>query len=514
MNSKTIVRNTVWYGLENVISYIASFVTSIAVARTLGPSKMGYIVYVSWVITVTSSLGSVGIPATTRKYMAEFIGGGDRGTARFIYLRTLAIQAGVATIATVAAIIWVMRDSPLEYRTAALLLVASIWPSMVNFVSAQANVATEQLSANLPGSAVSSVTFFVMTFAAIFFHWGVIGICAAMFGMRLSDFLVRFFPTMRRVLSWPSNSGEISPELRKNMLRFASQSVAGMLLTLVVWDRSEMFLLKHLSPDIRQIAFYSVALGIADRLLIFPTVFAAATGASIFAQYGRDRSKLPSMTVASVRYLALSSIPVHLIATALIGPALLALYGKQYGGAVLVATVAPILCLPKAFISPIQTLFESTDSQKYFLITTVLASFVDIGVAWYFIPSLGAVGACIGSGVAQTTAVALMWIIGIRRYKIQLPWWFFGKLTMISAVTAVISYVVASHFGNVPGLVIGSLTALLVFLLLAYLFKMLEPEDLSRISTISSLLPRALAAPVNYTFALFSRRAGVDSPAG
>jgi len=227
------------------------------------------------------------------------------------------------------------------------------------------------------------------------------------------------------------------PDLRARMLNFATQSVMGMLLTLVVWDRSELFLLRHLSPDIRQLSFYSVAFNLAERLLIFPTIFAAATGASILAQYGRDRTKLPSMTAASARYIALISIPIHTIAVPLAAPALLVLYGKQYVGALVVATAAPLLCLPKAFLGPIQSLFESVDRQKYFLITTVIASFVDIGVAWYLIPAHGALGACIGSGVAQVTAVGLMWIIGIRQYKIQLPWGFVWKVTAISASSSV-----------------------------------------------------------------------------
>ena len=91
-NTKTIARNTGWYGLENVISFVVTLFTSIAIARTLGPSKMGYIIYVMWIASVVSSLGGMGIPATTRKYMAEFLGMGDRGTARYIYFRTLMLQ--------------------------------------------------------------------------------------------------------------------------------------------------------------------------------------------------------------------------------------------------------------------------------------------------------------------------------------------------------------------------------------------------------------------------------------
>ena len=92
MNSKTIARNTAWYGLEQLIGFVTTLVTSIAIARTLGPAKMGYLIYVSWLTGIVSNLGSVGLPETTRKYMAEFIGGGDYATARFIYLRTFTIQ--------------------------------------------------------------------------------------------------------------------------------------------------------------------------------------------------------------------------------------------------------------------------------------------------------------------------------------------------------------------------------------------------------------------------------------
>jgi O-antigen/teichoic acid export membrane protein len=288
-------------------------------------------------------------------------------------------------------------------------------------------------------------------------------------------------------------------------MSFATQSVMGMLLTLVVWDRSELFLLRHLSSDIRQLSFYSVAFNLAERLLIFPTIFAAATGASILAQYGRDRTKLPSMTAASARYIAMISIPLHIIAVPLAAPVLLVLYGKQYIGALVVATAAPILCLPKAFLGPIQSLFESVDRQKYFLVTTVIASFVDIAVAWYLIPAHGALGACLGSGAAQITAVGLMWGIGIRKYRIQLPWVFLMKLAAVSLVSSLGAYTAVSRLSPLWGLIAGSVIATSIFFLLCYVFKMLEPEDRDRFKVISNALPRAIGTPMNYLLDHFTR---------
>ena len=511
MNTKTIARNTAWYGLENLIGFGTSLITSIAIARTLGPSKMGYLIYVTWLVSITTSLGGVGVPTTTRKYMAEFIGGGDRATARFIFFRTLTIQTVLASTATLLAVAWVFHDAPPEYRIASLILVFSTLPAMINFIPAQANVAAEHLSANLPASIASTAVYFVVTMLAIFLHWGIVGIASAMLTMRLADFLVRLFPTVRRILAWPSDNVHMPTDLRPRMMRFAAQSVTGLLLTLIVWDRSELFLLKHLSPDIRQLAFYSVAFNLAERLLIFPSVFASASGATVFAQYGRDRSRLPAMTAASVRYLALISIPLHIIAVALAGPALLTLYGTKYAGAFVVATVSPLLCLPKAFLGPIQSLFESTDRQKYFIITTIIASFIDIGVAWYLIPSLGALGASIGSGSAQITAIGLMWIIGIRRDGIRLPWRFLAKVTAISTAASVAAYAVSSRLLPVWALIVGGAVATITFFLLAYTFKILEPEDSSRFKVISAACPRALAGPMNRAFDLLTKRMEPDS---
>jgi O-antigen/teichoic acid export membrane protein len=511
VNSKTIARNTAWYGLENIISFVTGLVTSIAIARTLGPSKMGYIIYVSWIATIATSLGSVGIPATTRKYMAEFLGKGDPSTARFIYFRTLLIQSALSTVATLLAAAWVLHDAPPEYRVASVILILSVLPAMVNSISAQANVASETLSANLAGSVTATITFFVLTILAIVLHWGVIGIASAMLCMRLVDCFVRLIPTQRRIRAWESGDAKMPDDLRRRMMRFALQAVGAMLVSLIVWDRSEFFMLKRLSSDIRQIAYYSVAFSLAERLLIFPAVFAAASGATVLAQYGRDRTRLPSMTAASVRYLGLTSLPIHIIAVALAGPALLALYGDKYVGAIVVATAAPILCLPKAFLGPIQTLFEGTDEQNYFLAATVIASFVDIGAAWYLIPTHGALGACVANGAAQIVAVGILWTIGIRRYDIRLPWRFFARITAISVAAALAARFFAARLPAVGGLILGSLASITVFFGLAFLFKMLEPEDCSRFKVISAACPRAIARPLDSFFDALSRRAKPNS---
>ncbi len=219
------------------------------------------------------------------------------------------------------------------------------------------------------------------------------------------------------------------------------------------------------------------------------------------------------MTAASVRYLGMTSIPMHVIAVALAGPALLTLYGSKYAGAVVVATAAPLLCLPKAFIGPIQSFFASTDEQNYFLVCTGVASFIDIGVAWWLIPAHGALGACLGSGIAQAAAVIALWVIGIRKYKIQLPWSFFARITAISTAASLVSYAIAARLGAPWSLVVGCTVAVLLFFGLGSFFKLLEPEDVSRFRGLTASLPKRFSRPLDFIFVRLSTLAASDSAA-
>ena len=387
---------------------------------------------------------------------------------------------------------WVLRDSPQGYKLASALVVLSIWPTMVNFVPAMANSAAEEMAANVPASVISISVFFVAILATVMFKWGVVGVGASMLITRVIDFLVRLFPSLKRSLAWETTHIQ-PPGLAQRMIAFSWQSVATMVVALIVWDRSELFLLKHLCADIRQVSYYSVAFNMAERLLVSSAVFGSATGATIFAQYGRDKSKLPAITAYTFRYLALTSIPLHFISCALAFPALLLLYGNKYRDAALVVTLAPILCLAKAFIGPIQNLFQSFERQGYVISITVFAGIIDMGVAWYLIPAHGAVGACIGSGAAQFTAVGLIWGTAIYLYKIELPWLQITKITFASILATLAAHFVATHLAPLWAVLCGGIASLVVLFGLVYLMRILEPEDGTRFRILTGMLPAPIA---------------------
>ena len=192
--------------------------------------------------------------------------------------------------------------------------------------------------------------------------------------------------------------------LPKRMMTFAWQSVASMIVALVVWNRSEVILLKHLCSDIRQIAFYSLAFSMAEQLLISSTVFGSAAGATIFAQIGRDKSSFRSHGFhVSLPGTDRNPATRHRLGSCGAGASVF--YGNQYRGAVMVLTLAPLLCLPKASMWPVQSLLQTMERQSYLMAATVLAGSSILASPGTSFTMHGAVGACIGSGAAQVTAI-------------------------------------------------------------------------------------------------------------
>jgi O-antigen/teichoic acid export membrane protein len=253
----------------------------------------------------------------------------------------------------------------------------------------------------------------------------------------------------------------------------------------------------------------------AEQLLLAATIFGTAAAATIFVQYGRDKSRLPAIAASTFRYLALVSIPLHFIAASLAVPALLLLYGRKFEDAALVVTLAPLLCIFKAFVGPATSLLQSSERQSLVIAATLLAGVADWGVAWWLIPAHGAVGACIGNGAAQATAVLIMWAAAIYLYKVKLPWMQVAKIAFSSAVASLAAYLIASYTAHLiasrlaplPGILAGGSASLVVLFGLFYLMRVLEPEDRDRFNILTAMLPNPIAGPANRLLSVLIRPA-------
>jgi len=487
-NSRTIAKNSFWFGVETITGLIVTAFTSIAIARSIGPEKLGYFLYVWWIAGVAGTVGSLGIPAVTRKYMSEYFGRGQMGIARTVFYKTLRLQTYIAALITVSslALVWFFGDP--HYRFISLFMIGSIFPFMVNSIPAGANTALENLRANVPASLVSTGIFVAAVFASLHFGWSLHGIAIGLFAMRTVELVVRIVPAIKRLNIYQAEPLEL--DLSKRMFLFSGQSLVLLVLGLIVWDRSEMIFLKNFCTDIRQVAFYSVAFNITERLLIFSQVFGTATGATVMAQYGRDSRRTGDLIGTSVRYLALISFPIHLGLAAIAGPVMWIVYGHKYMGAVPALTVAACLGIPKAFLLPIQALLSSWDRQDLIIRWGLIAGLLNIALDLALIPRHGALGAAFANGITQTFSVVALWLVAMRLLKFRVPILPLVKIGLIAASMAIIVRVATTRFSAVPATILAIVLGIITYLFLVRKTSVLSADDRGRMMHLKNRVPR------------------------
>jgi O-antigen/teichoic acid export membrane protein len=487
---RRIARNSIWYGIEAGIGILATLATTIVIARLIGPQRLGYFNYIYWLSNTAGGLASLGIPATTGKFMAEYLAGGQKGVARAIFFFTLRAQSIIALVMMAIGQILVLTFVDPAYRYAAILLVATLLPQMVSFIPSMANVGAEKVAANTRGAFAGSVTYVLLVALSLFLGWDLLGIASAVFLSRAVELGAKLIPLLGWIREIPS--AELPASVKKRMISFSSQNMILLILNVVVWDRSDMVFLRMLETDTRQLAFFSVAFSIIEKLFLAPQVFAAAVGVSQFSEYGRDRQRLLSMTTTAAKYVYLCGLPMLAGAAAIGGPLIGTLYGPRYLPMARVFQLMAIFAIPRLVILPAYNLLLATENQKPLVIWYCVCGVADVLLDVTLIPLFGAFGAAAANGIAQTLAAVGVWVILGRRFSIHLDPTFFTRLTAVCAAMAAIVLLIVSGLHSWPAVAAGTGAGIAVFVLGLRFASVLAAEDRERFLTLDRQLPASI----------------------
>ena len=493
--SSTVAKNFVWASLELLLDVVAALYTSLAVARAFGPAKLGYFNYIYWLTNISAQLGSVGLPLTTVKYMGEYLGAGRPGLARSIFLHTLRLQVALSSaIALVGGpLVWYLVRP--EYRLISVVLVVAIIPQMVTFIPSMANTAFQDFRANAHGGFVGILVNAAIIALTLHFGWGLLGVSCGVLISRLAEFCVKTGP----ILPWLRRTIPVAlpRELHGRMLSFSGKGMALMLLAIVIWDRSDMILLKWLQPDIRQLAFFSISFSLLERLMILPQAFGRALGATQMFESGRDRQRLLRMTATAARYTLLGSLPLFLASASLSGTIVRIVYGRQYLPAISVFGLAALFAVSKAMLSPANSLLYASNDMGFLVKWSCLCAAVEIGIDVVLIPHYAAIGAAIGNGAAQTLASLGIWSRAWWHFKVELEFKRMAKV-VASAVIMTVVIVVSTRSINwdVAKLLVGLPVGLLTYTACLRLFSVLDQEDRSRLLQLARRLPSPVQNPI------------------
>ncbi len=482
-------------GLEVVITLVCTLLTTIVIARVIGPTRLGYFNLVFWLTTITCSVGSLGIPLTTFKYMGEFLGGGKKELARAVFFYNLRAQTVIASGLTAIGMMVVFTMVDPEYRSFSALLVLSMVPNMITFVPSQANAAAEDAALNTRGALVGAAVYVVAVAVSLFLGWNLIGIAAGVLIYRTAELAAKILPVLKSMKTVPRIPLPVG--IRKRMFAFSGLSTGLLFLQVVIWDRSDIIFLKLLQPDIRQLAFFSVCFSVADRLMRLPQTFANALSATQMAEYGRDKDRLFKMTSQASTYVFLGALPILIGVACIGGPFVRVMYGSQYLPAIPVFIVVALLSIPKAVLTPALTLLYSAEDLGFILKWGCVGALINVLLDVALIPSHGAIGAAWANGIAQTFAAVSIWARVLLRYPVRIDMPVLLRLAAATSAMAIIVLgIVAMPLSAVMKLSVGVPAGAIVFVITSRMFTVLQKDDRRRLLVLSALLP----TPVGSSF--------------
>lgn len=487
--SGKILHNSLWYGLETVLDLIVFMGASIAVARYLGPEKLGHFSAINFPVMLICAASGTGLASATRKYMTDFLGMGRVGAARAVYQFNYKYQLFGALAITVIGlcIVWPLVDR--ANRTMAVLMVLSIIPGMMSWVPANANLAFEDASKNTVSALGYVFSYAVMISLTLYFKWDLPGIAASFLIGRTVEMVMRTVPLNKFLKTLPLEP--LPPDVAGKIRRFCLQAIAIQILISLVWSRSEIFFLTAFS-DMKQVAFYSVSAGLVDRLLIFPRIFGGATGISLMAESARDRFRAGSIVNNACRYLCLIALPVHIGAALLARQAVWVVYGEKYIPAVPVMVVAALFAIPRAFQDMPDILMRTADRQWDLLRCLIYTGILNMAFDFLLIPRYGAIGAAFGNGIGQAFGVMLLWYTARKIYEFTLPFKAMVRIGIATAVMGSVTYAVSRRLTPVLGLCAGILAGIPTYLLMIRLLRALEPADYLRLKMIGNRFPSSI----------------------
>jgi O-antigen/teichoic acid export membrane protein len=488
-NTRTIARNSFWYGLELFFGLGAAFFASVAVARVMGPERLSYYQFMVLLTSITAAVGTFGLPATTRRYMAEYLNTGETGVPRAIYLYTLKIQAcialGVSAVA-LAAVLWL--GDP-RYLAVSVLMIASMPPRMVALIPSQANNAAEVMRRNTGPSLAGAMTTVVLTIVSLLAGWDLVGLAAAVFVGAFLECGLK----LRSVERWLGGVARetVPPELRRRMFAYSGQGLALMILNIVVWDKSDALILKALNHDPRQITFFSYAFNLTERILMIPNMFGGSLSSTMMAQYGRGQARLKEMTVDGARYALLVSLPL-LVGMACVSPLAPLLYREWFRPMVTTLIIVALMAIPKVLVAAPTVLLQAMERQGFLIVWGCLCGVVDIGLDILLTPRYGANGAAFANGSTQTMAALGIWIYAWRTNRLNLKLRDFGRIVLSGAAMAAgvlaFTHAVPGYVGLFGSIAIGAG----LWMIALRVTGALKPEDVSRFLSVGGTMPAAV----------------------
>lgn len=409
------IRGSIWTAINTLVFLPVAFAANAIIARKLGVADYGHLAFLTAMLAFAFPLANLGFATAFLQRGSRAEAAGRRAEADDLFGRSLGFHLLVQLpILIVIAGALTRRDPPWEQAALAAVVVL---PCILS--GGALSMMIENRSA--AGAKLGIIVLFIVQGASVLTAL-LTASASAVWAVRAlvpSIALVLNFlfldPTRRRRALRP----RLPRGFGRSFWRFALLSWAAGLLGLLVFSRSEIFILQALHKH-EALGLFAVAFGLSQQMtapadaLITPLLPAVAGIVSSWPERARHAFE------RSTRLSALLCGAIAAVAVPTLIFALPIVYGRDF-------TTASWLLVPLALVSMIQSVnnpvtafVNARERGGLKLKATTAALVVDVAVALALIPSFGAWGAVAANVAGQF--VVLIWLASREPHVRERGW--------------------------------------------------------------------------------------------
>jgi O-antigen/teichoic acid export membrane protein len=489
----SVVRGGIWTTAGQVLPQLYTIVGSIVAARVLGADGVGRISFIAFVEATLVLVLSGGLSRSLMRFVGDSLGRGAGGSLRPVGVWALQVEV----VAGVAGGIALATVGVLGGRPSAAWQLAGVACAAMTAQSAAGSIllgAQRWRAATLVGLVTGTVGIAVKI-AVLVEGGGVTGVFAVDAVSSVVTLVVSA-ELARRALRGLGPATGSSEELRRAVRRFAWVATAGVVVTFVVWRRTEILFLEHFATD-RQVALYSIPFSAISAILLLPMSAAIALAPAVANLHGAgDLGRVRSGFGRSMRLLAVLTLALTALSLVL-GPALLRLvYGNEFADSGRLLQIM-LLSLPLVGMMYAATGMLLGLGRQWVPITIdAVAGLANLGLDGFLIPRHAAIGAAVANTIAQLLG-SLPVLIYADRVLGGIEWRAprLVRAAAASATGAAAAYAVLALLPDAAGVPLGLLAGTIVIVVAAFALRVLADDDVTWLAgTCASLLPSTFSA--------------------
>lgn len=493
MNVQAILlRNTFWYGAVTLVGLVAGLVMSIVLARGLGPALMGDYSYLLWALRTLTALSTLGWALATTRYTAGEYAAGNRARAWGFVRLFMRRQLVTTTLVVVVVLPVVLLLVPDDLRWPFVTLVLLLFPITVETIYTHAVHGAQRYDLTSQTSTVKISLQLLGAVVVVSLGGGIFGLALVLGLSAMAACLIQ----RRRAHDLFRGRSDVptarwTPDVRAYVIPLSAVVV----LDAIVWDRSEVFFLKLFTSS-EDIAFYSLAFGLATKAMLVPEIVVGALLPAFAALHDRGAAEeFGRVYRSAIRYVALVGTPIAAVGAALAPGIVVWLYGEAYLPVAPLLGSLAVIGLVSALRKVAWAALRAVGDRRCALTATWTAALLNVGLAVALIPALGTTGAVVANGAGQLTATVWVFVGMARAHGSGFPAGPVARIAGGGLLAMATAWTIAGGSADLGRLALGGAAATAAFLAASVSTGVVGPREWTflRAST------RRLAARVGVT---------------